>query len=816
MTRRLTISNTPTFLAGGGEMGERIRAFDWAKTPLGPVEQWPQSLRSAVSILLPSKAQIVLFWGSQLVTLYNDAYRPVFGAKHPDVLGLPAHQAWSEIWLSGLKDLFEGVLATGEAYWASNRLFFLKRHGFLEETFFDVSYDPVRDESGKVGGIFCIVSETTGRVLGERRLKALRELSARSAGMKSAEEACQAAAGTIAENADDVPFALLYLLDDDGRRTRLAAASGPVPEGPWPFREVMETGHAVEVALPEPPHKAVVLPMIRPGQAQLAGFVVAGVSPRLAFDDEYRGFLDLLAGHVATAVANARAYEEERRRAEALAELDRAKTAFFSQRQPRVPHAADADARARSRTCWPGATPTCPPPPRASSRSSTATACGCCGWSTRCSTSPASRRAGSRPPTSRPTWPPSPPSWPASSGRRCERAGLRLVVDCPPLARAGVRGPGDVGEDRPQPPLQRLQVHLRGRDRRVRCGRPGHARRAARCGTPARASRPRRCPACSSGSTGSRTRGAARTRAAASGWRWCRSWSGCTAGRSPPRATSGRGTTFTVAVPLGSAHLPPDRIGESRTLASTVTGASPYVEEALRWLPDEDRSADDLGSEMPTHYEALPVPALQPEPDRADDRPRRPGGRRQRRHAAVHRRLLAERYRVEAVADGEAALAAAREQPPGPGPDRRDDAAAGRLRAAAGAAGRPAHRGRAGHHAVGPRRGGEPGRGHGGRGRRLPGQAVQRPRAAGPGGGAPADGAHAAGDRRDAARSRPPQGRVPGDLGPRAARAARSPGQHAGGHEAGGRERGPDRAGPRHHGATGRAARYGWWTTCST
>src|SRR5829696_6892870 len=120
----------PDFLAGGGEMGERMRAMDWSMTALGHVSDWPQSLRSAVSILLPSKAQIVLFWGPELVTLYNDAYRPVFGVKHPRVLGLPAREAWSEIWDTGLRELFEGVLRTGEAFWGRDLPFVLERHGF--------------------------------------------------------------------------------------------------------------------------------------------------------------------------------------------------------------------------------------------------------------------------------------------------------------------------------------------------------------------------------------------------------------------------------------------------------------------------------------------------------------------------------------------------------------------------------------------------------------------------------------------------------------------------------------------------------------
>jgi len=114
------------YLIGGGEMGQRIRTHDWAATPLGPVETWPQSLRSAVSILLPSKAQIILFWGTELITLYNEAYAPVFGAKHPWALGRPAHECWREVW-HVIGPLFEGVVSTGEAFWAKEHPFFLHR-----------------------------------------------------------------------------------------------------------------------------------------------------------------------------------------------------------------------------------------------------------------------------------------------------------------------------------------------------------------------------------------------------------------------------------------------------------------------------------------------------------------------------------------------------------------------------------------------------------------------------------------------------------------------------------------------------------------
>jgi len=191
-----------------------MRELDWSKTPLGPSRLWPQSLRSTLSMLLPSKAQIILFWGPEFIVFYNDAYRPVFGAKHPDALGLPGSQAWSEIWDTQLHELLAGVVRTGEAFWARDLLFELERYGFPEETYFDVSYDPVRVESGEVGGVFCIVTETTERVVGERRMALLRELAARNATARTARDACVLAMETLAARSDDVTFALVYVDDE--------------------------------------------------------------------------------------------------------------------------------------------------------------------------------------------------------------------------------------------------------------------------------------------------------------------------------------------------------------------------------------------------------------------------------------------------------------------------------------------------------------------------------------------------------------------------------------------------------------------------
>jgi len=296
-----------TFLAGGGEMGARMRDMDWSPSPLGVPEKWPQSLRSTLSMLLPSKAQIILFWGDEFIVFYNDAYRPVFGAKHPKALGLPGSRAWSEIWDSQLHGLLAGVVRTGEAFWAKDLLFELERYGFLEETYFDVSYDPVRVESGAVGGVFCIVTETTERIVGERRMALLRDLAARNATARTQRDACVLAMETLAGN-PDVTFALAYLDDE------IQAAT---------------PGAAIQLSQSKP-DLVTSLTLAGPTSGVRAGRLVVGLNPRRPFDSQYRNFLDLVADQLSTALANARAYEEERQRAEALAAIDRAKTTFFS------------------------------------------------------------------------------------------------------------------------------------------------------------------------------------------------------------------------------------------------------------------------------------------------------------------------------------------------------------------------------------------------------------------------------------------------------------------------------------------------------
>ncbi|RLP55060.1 MAG: PAS domain S-box protein [Ketobacter sp.] len=345
-------------VAEPNEMKRRTRDFDWAATPLGPREQWPQGLKTAVEIMLGSRYAMWLGWGPELTYFYNDAYAEMtLGAKHPWALGRSAKDVWSETW-ADLGPRAESVLQTGEATWDESLMLFLERRNFLEETYHTFSYSALSADDGSIGGLLCVVTEDTERVIGERRLNTLRELAARTGeSVRTVTQACQDVARVLQNNRKDLPVALVYLLEHDGQYATLEGVSGIDPASPmcvnrvdlsdrrvhWPFQEVVERGGGVEVGnlghhfgeapagiWPEAPQKAMVLPLSKPGQHQLAGFLVAMVSPRLEFDDAYRGFFELVAGQIATAVANARAYEEERKRAEALAELDRAKTAFFS------------------------------------------------------------------------------------------------------------------------------------------------------------------------------------------------------------------------------------------------------------------------------------------------------------------------------------------------------------------------------------------------------------------------------------------------------------------------------------------------------
>ncbi len=163
----------PPFLRGSGKMGELMQSHDWRASSLGPPEAWPQSLRTAVSLMLNSLFPMFIAWGKDLSFLYNDAYRPILGRKHPQALGLPFETVWSDIWPE-IEPLVQRALA-GEATFHEDLHLVMERHGYAEDTWYTFSYSPVVDESGSVGGMFCACTETTQEVKARAALAADRQ-----------------------------------------------------------------------------------------------------------------------------------------------------------------------------------------------------------------------------------------------------------------------------------------------------------------------------------------------------------------------------------------------------------------------------------------------------------------------------------------------------------------------------------------------------------------------------------------------------------------------------------------------------------------
>ena len=219
--------------AGNGEMAARMQVFDWSKTPVGAVEDWPQSLRTVVRIMLTSRYAMWMAWGPDLTLFYNDAYTPTLGIKHAWALGAPAAKVWGEIW-PDIGPRIERVLKTGQATWDEGLGLLLERSGYSEETYHTFSYSPLADDLGVVSGMLCVVTEETERVINERRLKTLRNLAERTTHAQTVAEACRLVVAALGANPADIPFSLVYLTDRDGETARLLAfepASGGIEGG---------------------------------------------------------------------------------------------------------------------------------------------------------------------------------------------------------------------------------------------------------------------------------------------------------------------------------------------------------------------------------------------------------------------------------------------------------------------------------------------------------------------------------------------------------------------------------------------------------
>ena len=341
----------------GSEVGGLIREFDWARTPLGRIEQWPHSLKTVVRVLLTSRFAMWMGWGTDLTFFYNDAYaKMTLGKKHPWALGRPSQEVWAEIW-NDIGPRIKKVLESGEATWDEALLLFLERSGYREETYHTFSYSPLPGDDAKVSGHLCVVTEETERIIGERRLKTLRSLAAELSTTITEKDVWASIARSLSENQKDLPFTLTYLFEEAGSQAELVCQSGIAeghpaapkiislasPDPIWSIGDLYSRRSSVIkenlaerfASIPsgfwdKPPARALLVPITSQGQETPAGVLIAALNPYRQLDAEYSGFIDLIAGQIAASIANARAYDQEKKRAEALAEIDRAKTTFFS------------------------------------------------------------------------------------------------------------------------------------------------------------------------------------------------------------------------------------------------------------------------------------------------------------------------------------------------------------------------------------------------------------------------------------------------------------------------------------------------------
>jgi len=684
-----------TIFPGDSEMACRMRAFDWSASAFGPTRDWPENLRVAIRLCLTSRFPICLWWARPLRFLYNDAFRPwLSDTKHSRALMHLGREVWSEDWHI-IGPMLERVIATGEASWSEDTELYHNRKVPQEEVYITWSFTPILAADGHtVDGIFCPCSETTEKVIGARRLETLRKLAVRAGEARTVDRACDEAAAVLGENMRDVPFVAIYVVGANGDDARLSAArltgehrlpssvraSDDDAASPWPLAWVLRTKRAADclgidlhgVQLHAGPWRdftrtALVVP-IHAAQEDLAGLLVVGVSPRRPLDAAYRTFFDLVAGHIATAISGAQAYEAQRERAEALAQIDRAKTAFFSNvsHEFRTPltlmlsPVEDALADAAQ-----------PLPLGQRERLETVHRSSLRLLKLVNTLLEFSRiEAGRVQAVYEPTDLAAVTTELVSNFRSaCDKAGLRLTVDCPPM-------PEPVYVDRDM--WEKIVLNLVSNAFKFTlagmievCLRTADASaqmsvRDTGIGIPAEElprvfERFHRVE----GARGRTYEGTG------IGLALVHELVKLHGGSVRVDSTQGAGSTFLVSVPLGTAHLPADRIGAPRTLGSTTLKADVYVEEALRWLPDDSPAGSfplSEGAPREALRPEVPAPGLPP----GDTGPA--GARAGRPHVLwaddnadmrdYVRRLLGERYDVEAVADGEAALAAARARPP--------------------------------------------------------------------------------------------------------------------------------------------------------
>lgn len=332
----------------GGEMGQRFAEFDWVAHPLGPPDQWPAEMRTTVATTLASRFPVILWLGrDDLFTMYNEAYIPILGNRHPTALGMRGEMVWWDIWDS-IGPLITSVLATGKAVWVDDLLLPVITGGRRQERYFTFSYSPLMGVSGAVYGVVATVAETTERVLGERRLHLLNAVASATMETHTIDNAVGAALDVCTEQSADVPFVAAFIGDSATADVGLHGATPPVQPLLPPTLAKLTRSESVprtraetkvidnvaalipgihEVLGSDCPDQALLLPL---GEGPAAGALLVGTNPRCQLDEQYVGFCQLLADQLSSAMASAVSYDEERKRADALAELDHAKTAFLT------------------------------------------------------------------------------------------------------------------------------------------------------------------------------------------------------------------------------------------------------------------------------------------------------------------------------------------------------------------------------------------------------------------------------------------------------------------------------------------------------
>jgi PAS domain S-box-containing protein len=327
------------FLSGSGQMENLVRQMDWSKTPLGAMEQWPAHLRTTVSVCLQSKFPMLIWWGKELISLYNDAYAHIIAEKHPRALGAPGKDLWPESSRASLEGIVSGIMK-GETSLAENELVLLNRSGYPEECYFTFSRSPIQDASGEICGILTVANETTELIINRRHLSILSELGMAISGKRSIEDIYSGALSLFKKHPEDFPFTMVYQVADDMESATLFGSSGfksaypSIPQkiifqengkiGSRNFKKCVETNEPITVhdlrthigdmpsgAWHIPPEETLLFPVSYPGKKYPYAVLVIGVNPHKRLNEQYTAFFRMLADKLATEISNFLALEEQ-------------------------------------------------------------------------------------------------------------------------------------------------------------------------------------------------------------------------------------------------------------------------------------------------------------------------------------------------------------------------------------------------------------------------------------------------------------------------------------------------------------------------